>query len=77
MGMTWSPEAEVCDHIAAILQVAGNTPVLVAEGLSGGKDLRKVLAVGASGGVFGTRFVASKEYPAHARMHERTPGGAR
>lgn len=53
------------DHIAAILQAAGNTPVLVAGGLSGGKDLRKVLAMGAAGGVFGTRFVASKEYPAH------------
>jgi nitronate monooxygenase len=54
------------EHIDGILAAAGQTPVLVAGGLSGGKDLRKALAMGASGGVFGTRFAASNEYPAHA-----------
>ena len=59
------------EHIDAILQAAGKTPVLVAGGLSGGKDLRKVLEMGAAGGVFGTRFVASKEYPAHPEYQRR------
>ncbi|MCX7169178.1 MAG: nitronate monooxygenase [Proteobacteria bacterium] len=59
------------EHIDSILHAAGKTPVLVAGGLSGGKDLRKVLAIGAAGGVFGTRFVASKEYPAHPEYQRR------
>lgn len=58
-------------HIAEILAAAGQTPVLVAGGLSGGKDLRKVLAMGAAGGVFGTRFAASREYPAHPEYKRR------
>ncbi|MCX7178576.1 MAG: nitronate monooxygenase [Proteobacteria bacterium] len=59
------------EHLDSILHAAGTTPVLVAGGLSGGVDLRKVLAMGAAGGVFGTRFVASKEYPAHPEYHRR------
>jgi len=59
------------EHIDSIMAAAGKTPVLAAGGLSGGKDLRKVLAMGLSGGVFGTRFVASKEYPAHPEYHRR------
>lgn len=53
------------DQLGEVLVVAGETPVLVAGGLGDGKALREVLSLGASGGIFGTRFVATKESPAH------------
>ncbi len=59
------------DQLAQVLEAAGATPVLVAGGLATGKDLREVLALGASGGVFGTRFAACREYPAHAEYKRR------
>ncbi|VTU34435.1 NAD(P)H-dependent flavin oxidoreductase [Variovorax sp. PBL-E5] len=49
------------DTLAPILEIAGDTPVVVAGGLGDGKALRKVLLNGASGGIFGTRFVATRE----------------
>lgn len=48
-----------------ILALAGDVPVIVAGGLGDGKQLREAMRHGASGGLFGTRFVASKESPAH------------
>jgi nitronate monooxygenase len=54
-----------------IEEAAGKTPVLVAGGLGDGRALRAVLEAGASGGVFGTRFVATKEPPYHPRYKER------
>lgn len=51
--------------LGGILDIAGETPVLVAGGIGDGKMLREVLEYGASGGIFGTRFVATKESPAH------------
>lgn len=59
------------DNLAAVLESAAGTPVLVAGGLADGRDLREVLGLGAAGGVFGTRFVACREYPAHAHYKER------
>lgn len=59
------------EHLADIVALAGATPVNVAGGLATGKDLREVLALGAAGGVFGTRFVASHEYPAHVLYKQR------
>lgn len=59
------------DRVEEIIAAAGQTPVLVAGGLGGGRDLRKVLALGAAGGVFGTRFVATREYPAHPEYKSR------
>lgn len=59
------------DHLPRILEITGNTPTLVAGGLSTGKDLRDVISKGASGGVFGTRFAASKEYPSHPEYKKR------
>ena len=59
------------DHLPRILEITGKTPTLVAGGLSNGKDLRDVINMGASGGVFGTRFAASKEYPSHPEYKKR------
>ena len=59
------------DHLPRILEITGNTPTLVAGGLSNGKDLRDVIGMGASGGVFGTRFAATKEYPSHPEYKNR------
>lgn len=59
------------ENLSAVLEVAAGTPVLVAGGLGNGHDLRNALSLGAAGGVFGTRFVASREYPAHAHYKER------
>jgi NAD(P)H-dependent flavin oxidoreductase YrpB (nitropropane dioxygenase family) len=59
------------DHFPHVLAMAGKTPVLVAGGLSTGKDLREVLLMGASGGVFGTRFAATREYPSHPEYKRR------
>ena len=49
------------DTLHAVLRTAGDTPVLVSGGLGDGKALREALVLGASGGVFGTRFVATQE----------------
>ncbi|TGV07931.1 nitronate monooxygenase, partial [Mesorhizobium sp. M8A.F.Ca.ET.173.01.1.1] len=49
------------DYLPKVLELAGTTPVLVAGGLGDGHALREVLNAGASGGAFGTRFVATKE----------------
>lgn len=62
------------DRLGDIMAAAGQTPVLVAGGLGSGRDLRNVLALGASGGVFGTRFVATREYPAHPEYKNRLIG---
>ena len=59
------------DHLPRILEITGKTPTLVAGGLSNGKDLRDVIGMGASGGIFGTRFAASKEYPSHPEYKKR------
>jgi NAD(P)H-dependent flavin oxidoreductase YrpB (nitropropane dioxygenase family) len=59
------------DRLPEVIAVAGDVPVLVAGGLATGADLREVLALGAAGGVFGTRFVATEEYPAHPAYKDR------
>jgi len=59
------------DNLPRALETAGKTPLLVAGGLSTGKDLREVLLMGVSGGVFGTRFAATKEYPSHPEYKQR------
>jgi nitronate monooxygenase len=58
-------------NLPSVLAEAGETPTLVAGGLGDGRALRAVLQAGASGGVFGTRFVATKEPPYHEEYKER------
>ena len=47
--------------VAAVLDVAGDIPVLAAGGIADGRGLAAVLVLGAEGAWMGTRFYASKE----------------
>lgn len=47
--------------VAAVLDIAGNIPVLAAGGIADGRGLAAVLMLGAEGAWMGTRFVASQE----------------
>jgi nitronate monooxygenase len=47
--------------VAAVLDVAGDIPVLAAGGIADGRGLAAVLVLGAEGVWMGTRFYASKE----------------
>jgi NAD(P)H-dependent flavin oxidoreductase YrpB (nitropropane dioxygenase family) len=47
--------------IANVLKEVTNTPVLAAGGISDGRGLAAVLALGAAGAYIGTRFLASEE----------------
>ena len=48
-----------------VLSATGNIPVLVAGGISTGRDLRKAMQSGAAGAVLGTRLMATQESDAH------------
>jgi NAD(P)H-dependent flavin oxidoreductase YrpB (nitropropane dioxygenase family) len=63
---------------AQVLELAGQTPVLVAGGVGNGKGLAAALAMGAAGVVMGTRFKASEEFagnPAHKAAIIASNGG--
>jgi len=47
--------------LPAILDIAGDVPVLAAGGISDGRGLAAALVMGADGVVMGTRFYASNE----------------
>lgn len=51
--------------IPTVVDLAGSVPVLAAGGVVDGRGLASMLALGASGVVMGTRFVASEESRAH------------
>ncbi|HXH60822.1 MAG TPA: nitronate monooxygenase, partial [Fimbriimonadaceae bacterium] len=53
---------ELLPEVAA---AAGGVPVIAAGGIAGGKDIAKILSMGAKGAMLGTRFVASQESRAH------------
>jgi nitronate monooxygenase len=52
--------------LSAVLDLAGDVPVVAAGGLADGGDIGRVLRAGAAGAMLGTRFVASVESLAHA-----------
>lgn len=52
--------------VPTVVDLAGSVPVLAAGGVGDGRGLAAMLALGASGVVMGTRFVASEESRAHA-----------
>jgi len=47
---------------AQVLEVAGDTPVIIAGGIADGRGLAAALAMGASGVLMGTRFKATPEF---------------
>jgi NAD(P)H-dependent flavin oxidoreductase YrpB (nitropropane dioxygenase family) len=47
--------------VTAVLDIAGNIPVLAAGGIADGRGLAAVLVLGAEGAWLGTRFYASRE----------------
>lgn len=51
----------VKDVFPEVVNVAGSIPVLVAGGISTGKDIRSAIRYGAAGVVMGTRLIATKE----------------
>ncbi len=53
------------DSVQGVLDAAGETPVLLAGGISTGKDIRAAVDTGAAGAVLGTRFMATQESDAH------------
>ncbi len=59
------------DTLPSVLKAAGTTPVLVSGGLGDGKALREALVMGASGGIFGTRFLATEESTASPEWKRR------
>lgn len=48
-----------------IVEAASNVPVMAAGGIARGKEIAKVLSLGAQGAILGTRFVATQESRAH------------
>jgi nitronate monooxygenase len=48
--------------VPAVVDIAGDTPVVAAGGIADGRGLAAVLLLGAEGAWIGTRFVASREW---------------
>ncbi len=59
------------DLVPQVRDAIGDLPMLAAGGLADGRGLAAVLALGADGAVFGTRFLASRESPAHPQYKSR------
>ena len=51
--------------IPEVRDAIGDLPMLAAGGIADGRGLAAVIALGADGAVFGTRFLASHEAAAH------------
>ena len=51
--------------VPAVIDAVGDTPVVAAGGITDGRGLAAVLALGAGAAWMGTRFVAAAETPAH------------
>jgi NAD(P)H-dependent flavin oxidoreductase YrpB (nitropropane dioxygenase family) len=64
-------KTELKSILPAILNIAGNTPVLAAGGLSTASKIKAVMQMGAAGAWVGTSFVAAQESNAHRIYRER------
>ena len=51
--------------LAGVIEEAGGIPVIASGGIGNGSDILRVLKMGASGAMLGTRFVATQESRAH------------
>ena len=60
--------------VPAVADAVGDTPVVAAGGITDGRGLAAVLALGAGAAWMGTRFVASDEAPAHPHWKSRITG---
>jgi nitronate monooxygenase len=57
--------------LPAVVDIAGDVPVLAAGGISDGRGLAGALALGAAGALLGTRFYAAEEALGHAAAKAR------
>jgi NAD(P)H-dependent flavin oxidoreductase YrpB (nitropropane dioxygenase family) len=77
-GHVWG-EVSTLALVPAVVDVVGEVPVIAAGGITDGRGLAAVLALGAGAAWMGTRFVASEEAPAHpdyvARLLEAVETG--
>lgn len=63
-GHVWG-EVSTLALVPAVVDAVGTAPVIAAGGITDGRGLAAVLALGAGAAWMGTRFVASEEAPAH------------
>jgi NAD(P)H-dependent flavin oxidoreductase YrpB (nitropropane dioxygenase family) len=56
--------------VPAVVDVAGQVPVVAAGGIADGRGLAAVLALGATGAMIGTRFLLAEEADTHRRYRE-------
>jgi NAD(P)H-dependent flavin oxidoreductase YrpB (nitropropane dioxygenase family) len=57
--------------LPAVLSVAGGAPVLAAGGVASGRDVARLLSLGAVAAVAGTRFLLAEESAAHEEYKRR------
>ena len=62
--------------VPAVRDAIGDLPLLAAGGIADGRGLAAVLALGADGAAFGTRFIASAQAAAHSQYKQRIIGAA-
>ena len=56
--------------VPQVRDAIGDLPMVAAGGISDGRGLAAAIALGADGAVFGTRFLASDESPAHPKYKQ-------
>jgi NAD(P)H-dependent flavin oxidoreductase YrpB (nitropropane dioxygenase family) len=69
-GHVWGTVATLA-LVPAVVDAVGPVPVIAAGGISDGRGLAAVLALGAAGAWVGTRFLAAEESVAHPDYRER------
>jgi NAD(P)H-dependent flavin oxidoreductase YrpB (nitropropane dioxygenase family) len=57
--------------LVGVLDVSADAPVFAAGGVAGGADVRRLLDLGATGAVAGTRFLLTEESAAHPEYQRR------
>jgi nitronate monooxygenase len=63
--------------LPGVLDVAGDAPVLAAGGVADAQDVRRLLDMGATAAVAGTRFLLTEESAAHPEYKRRVVDGER
>ncbi|HEX4837785.1 MAG TPA: nitronate monooxygenase [Solirubrobacteraceae bacterium] len=69
---------EPAEHaLPKVLDIAGDLPVLAAGGVADGRDVRRLLGMGATAAIAGTRFLLTEESAAHPEYKRRVLGAER